>query len=75
MKKFLIVTAQSSFEFIIYLFVTVISYFKTDLHTHTLTNWISFHSCHTDDITMTADGVDTYQIVKDANRYKWVYLL
>lgn len=22
---------------------------------------------------MTADGVDTYQIVKDANRYKWVY--
>lgn len=27
----------------------------------------------TDDITMTADGVDTYQIVKDANRYKWVH--
>lgn len=25
-----------------------------------------------DDITMTADGVDTYQIVKDAKRYKWV---
>lgn len=24
----------------------------------------------TDDITMTADGVDTYQIVKDAKRYK-----
>lgn len=23
-----------------------------------------------DDITMTADGVDTYQIVKDAKRYK-----
>lgn len=23
-----------------------------------------------DDITMTADGVDCYQIVKDANRYK-----
>lgn len=25
-----------------------------------------------DDITTTADGVDTYQIVKDAKRYKWV---
>lgn len=24
-----------------------------------------------DDITMTADGVDTYQIVKDAKRYKY----
>lgn len=28
---------------------------------------------HTDDITMTADGVDTYQIVKDAQRYKYVF--
>ncbi|XP_031617150.1 ethanolamine-phosphate cytidylyltransferase isoform X1 [Contarinia nasturtii] len=27
---------------------------------------------HGDDITMTADGVDTYQIVKDAQRYKEV---
>lgn len=25
-----------------------------------------------DDITTTADGSDTYQIVKDAGRYKWV---
>lgn len=25
-----------------------------------------------DDITMTADGVDTYQIVKDAKRYQYV---
>lgn len=28
----------------------------------------------TDDITMTADGVDTYQIVKDAKRYQYVFL-
>uniref|UniRef100_T1H032 ethanolamine-phosphate cytidylyltransferase n=1 Tax=Megaselia scalaris TaxID=36166 RepID=T1H032_MEGSC len=27
---------------------------------------------HGDDITMTADGKDTYQFVKDANRYKEV---
>lgn len=26
-----------------------------------------------DDITMTADGVDTYQIVKDAKRYKYEF--
>ena len=25
---------------------------------------------HGDDITMTADGTDTYSIVKNANRYK-----
>lgn len=26
-----------------------------------------------DDITMTAEGVDTYHLVKSANRYKWVW--
>jgi len=28
--------------------------------------------CHGDDITMTADGIDTYHQVKDANRYREV---
>ena len=27
---------------------------------------------HGDDITMTADGTDTYSIVKNANRYKLI---
>lgn len=27
-----------------------------------------------DDITVTADGVDTYHLVKKANRYKYVLL-
>lgn len=32
--------------------------------------WIKSNIALPDDITMTADGVDTYQIVKDAKRYK-----
>lgn len=27
--------------------------------------------CFVDDITVTADGVDTYHLVKKANRYKY----
>lgn len=29
-----------------------------------------FDRCISDDITMTAEGVDTYHLVKKANRYK-----
>lgn len=32
--------------------------------------WFQTNVLLPDDITMTADGVDTYQIVKDAKRYK-----
>lgn len=35
---------------------------------------ISFPSYLSDDITMTADGVDTYHLVKAAGRYKYVTL-
>jgi hypothetical protein len=31
--------------------------------------------CFPDDITMTADGVDTYHLVKAAGRYKYVTVL
>lgn len=31
---------------------------------------IAFFFFNEDDLTMTADGVDTYQTVKDAKRYK-----
>jgi hypothetical protein len=34
-----------------------------------------FPFCFADDITMTADGVDTYHLVKAAGRYKYVIVL
>lgn len=40
--------------------------------------WMDKYNCdfcvHGDDITTMADGTDCYQVVKDAGRYRYVYL-